>query len=344
MNGQENGEVKGVTSKDSHHDDDEHYEHDDEQSNQHGIYLEPEQNIDSIDGKMQLEEDETSHKSDAHNDITPEASEEMPVTDEHDTDSKGSYAEEAEEMPDSYEEESVSHGNSVHVEEHESDEDSLAEDVDHAEYENEDDLDYGESDKEDEYDIDAQRIEEEYNEEDDLEQMDSLDLILDATKSKDSKNEHEEHIIDEEDEFDDKIVHSTQQSQCKYKIFKTEKYHPEYGVQEVIPDDLYLKETLECFERGEISNEEIAVLIIEALFERDFSHGEHWEIDDGTARELEEDEGGGGDLKGRAFAVKRQARLDWNDLYSVAASKGTVVVVPDKNEIRVENYSFFVAG
>lgn len=360
MNGQKSGEGKGVESKDTiddvaetalNYDD----EYEAEESNVNDD-MEPDYD-DRPSESMQHEEveedeeeedreeavDEEEETSNANMKMTPEASDEMQVTGKDDTEKTHCYAEAEEELPVDYEEESESHGNSVHdeeIDEHSVDE----EDVDHAEYDNEDDLDYGESDKEDEDCLDAQQIEEEYDEEDDLEQMDSLDLILDATKSKDSKHEYEARLIDEEGEFDDKIVNGAQESSCKYKILKTEKYHPEYGVQEIFPDDLYLKETLECFERGEISNEEIAVLIIEALFERDFSHGEHWEIDDGIARELDEDEGGGGDLEGRAFAVKRQARLDWNDLYSVAASKGNIVIVPDKNEIRVENYSYFVAG
>merc|ERR1719330_1630400 len=96
----------------------------------------------------------------------------------------------------------------------------------------------------------------------------------------------------------------------RYKLLISDKYHPEYGLEELYPEDLDLVDSLTAFEEGAITNKELAVLIIEALFERDFENGEHWEIDNGTARDLEEDEGGGGDLEGRAFVVKRQARLD----------------------------------
>ena len=130
----------------------------------------------------------------------------------------------------------------------------------------------------------------------------------------------------------------------RYKLLISDKYHPEYGLEELYPDELDLVDSLTAFEEGAISNQEMAVLIIEALFERDFEDGDHWEIDHGTARDLEEDEGGGGDLAGCAFVVKRQARLDWNDLYSVAAAKGTIIVSSQKDEIKVENYSYFVAG
>jgi len=218
------------------------------------------------------------------------------------------------------------------------------EEEDDMEYDDADDMEYGD---EDEDEIPEQGTEDDYDEAEDLEQMDSLDLILDATHTNEEDApsvEREEVIMEGEEEFGAQMVESNEESQCKYTILKSEKYHPEYGFEEMHPDDLYLTETLQAFEDGEISNEEISVLLIEALFERDFAHGEHWEIDPGTAREMEEDEGGGGELEGRAFVVKRQARLDWNDLYSVAAAKGTIIIWPEKNEIRVENYSYFVAG
>ena len=220
------------------------------------------------------------------------------------------------------------------------DDESMGQNDDQIVDDNDDDLDYGSSYESDPIDNEPQIIEEEYDEEEDLEQMDSLDLILDATKSGEERQDVD-GIVDDEDEFDAAIA---DHSESGYKILKSEKYHPEYGLQEIHPDELYLKETLQCFEDGDISNEEMAILLIEALFEKDFENGEHWEIDAGTARELEEDEGGGGDLEDRAFVVKRQARLDWNDLYSVAAAKGTIIIDPDNHEIRVENYSYFVAG
>jgi hypothetical protein len=229
---------------------------------------------------------------------------------------------------------------SEHSGESMSDEEIQEDDIDEAPEEAESDFDHVDHDNE-EYDEEPQIVEEEYDEQEDLDHMDSLALVLDANNSNEAGHDHKVEMIDEEDEFDAGLV---EHSVCKYRILKSEKYHPEFGLEEVHPDDLYLKETLQCFEDGDISNEESAVLIIEALFEKDFESGDHWEIDPGTAREMEEDEGGGGDLEDRAFVVKRQARLDWNDLYSVAAAKGTIIIDPEKSEIRVENYSYFVAG
>jgi len=211
------------------------------------------------------------------------------------------------------------------------------------EVDNDDDMEY-----ENENDVPEQEPEDDYDEKEDLDHMDSLDLVLDATKSNEedelSAEEHAEVFEEEEDEFPTNDVGHVEEAKSPYIILKSEKYHPEYGFEEIEPEDLDLKETLEAFEDGDISKEEIAILLIEAMFDRDFVSGDHWEIDSGAARELEEDEGGGGDLEGHAFVVKRQARLDWNDIYSVAAAKGTIIIDPEKKELRVENYSYFVAG
>jgi len=267
-------------------------------------------------------------------------------------------------------------------------------------------MDEAEFDEEpDEYDEDIIDEDEEFYEdsptmdEEEIRELDSLDLVLDATGDEDdisangpesdeeeedvldaieeqelAAKEEEQELIEEEEEQEyfsegegdqtldeaefveegnEEVIAAAEvgeepvveeNREPKYKIIKSEKYHPEYGFEEVRPDEIFLTETLLAFEDGEISNQEMAVLLIEALFEKNFENGDHWEVDAGTARDLEEDEGGGGDLEGRAFVVKRQARLDWNDLYSVAAAKGSIIVCPDENEIRVENYSYFVAG
>eukprot|EP00551_Chaetoceros_affinis_P003775 CAMPEP_0203661590 /NCGR_PEP_ID=MMETSP0088-20131115/59689_1 /ASSEMBLY_ACC=CAM_ASM_001087 /TAXON_ID=426623 /ORGANISM="Chaetoceros affinis, Strain CCMP159" /LENGTH=660 /DNA_ID=CAMNT_0050524269 /DNA_START=13 /DNA_END=1995 /DNA_ORIENTATION=+ len=185
-------------------------------------------------------------------------------------------------------------------------------------------------------------------EEEELSLFDDDESFMEDDRS-DFEDEEEDELIEESDfEGDDEPDMEDEPNEelppLRYKLLISDKYHPEYGLEELYPEDLYLVDSLTAFEEGAISNQELAVLIIEALFERDFEHGEHWEIDNGTARDLEEDEGGGGDLEGCAFVVKRQARLDWNDLYSVAAAKGTIIISSEKDEIKVENYSYFVAG
>jgi len=136
----------------------------------------------------------------------------------------------------------------------------------------------------------------------------------------------------------------TSAKQCKFKLLLSDKYHPENDWQELDVVDLKLVDSLVSFESNEFSNERLSVLIIEALFRRDFKDGDHWEVDPGTAREAEDDEMDGRDLDGRAFVVKQQARWDSEKHYSVAAAKGTVTIWPETDEIRMENYSYFVAG
>lgn len=298
------------------------------------VEAEQEPDVDDLDevGGVIDSNSESSDTDPKENTANDDGEADIPMEDEHTIESEHSNESEVDVPMDDVE--------SKHSDESMSEEEIPEDDGDEAPEEAESDSDHIDYDDE-EYDEEPQIVEEEYDEQEDLDHMDSLDLVLDATNSNEAGHDHEVEVIDVEDEFDAGIV---EHSVCKYKILKSEKYHPEYGLEEVHPDDLYLKETLQCFEDGDISNEEIAVLIIEALFEKDFENGDHWEIDAGTAREMEEDEGGGGDLEDRAFVVKRQARLDWNDLYSVAAAKGTIIIDPEKNEIRVENYSYFVAG
>lgn len=130
----------------------------------------------------------------------------------------------------------------------------------------------------------------------------------------------------------------------RLKLLLSDKYDPDSGLVHLEPTDLALTDALLELQSGQLSNDDFAVLFIEALFERDFENGDDWEVDPGTARELEDDEGGGGDLEGRAFVVKQQARLDTKNNYSVAAAKGQVIVDLEKDEVRMENYSYYVAG
>eukprot|EP00555_Chaetoceros_dichaeta_P000287 CAMPEP_0198276678 /NCGR_PEP_ID=MMETSP1447-20131203/65440_1 /TAXON_ID=420782 /ORGANISM="Chaetoceros dichaeta, Strain CCMP1751" /LENGTH=732 /DNA_ID=CAMNT_0043971639 /DNA_START=144 /DNA_END=2342 /DNA_ORIENTATION=- len=152
--------------------------------------------------------------------------------------------------------------------------------------------------------------------------------------------------LQEEQKITEDIPMDTATKVSKFKLLCSDKYHPERGMQELDAGELDLVDQLVSFESNGFSNEDIAVLIIEALFRRDFkdSDGDQWDIDPGTARELEDDESEGRDLDGRGFVVKQQARWDSDKNYSVAAAKGIVTIWPDLDEIRMENYSYFVAG
>lgn len=152
--------------------------------------------------------------------------------------------------------------------------------------------------------------------------------------------------LQEEQQIVEDTSMETKSKITKVKLLCSDKYHPEKGMQELDAGELDLVDQLVSYESNGFSNEDISVLIIEALFRRDFQDGEggEWEIDPGTARELEDDENDGRDLDGRGFVVKQQARWDSEKNYSVAAAKGIVTIWPDLDEIRMENYSYFVAG
>jgi len=185
--------------------------------------------------------------------------------------------------------------------------------------------------------------------EDELNYDEALPVVMEEEGSIREEMSHDDPLGKEEsDQEEKKIVEeptiADAPKMTKYKLFCSDKYQPEMGMQELDPVSLNLADSLVMFESNAFSREEVSVLLIEALFRRDFKDGDHWEVDPGTARELEEDEGGGGELDGRAFVVKQQARWDSEKSYSVAAAKGTVTIWPENDEIRMENYSYFVAG
>merc|ERR1712157_224293 len=180
-------------------------------------------------------------------------------------------------------------------------------------------------------------------------QSEEGEIELNATAgSESSQSPKPENLVDEESEPMQDSNKGVEHKMTKYKVLGSEKYKPENGFQELDAVALDLVHSLITFESNGSSTEmyeTISLSVIEALFRRDFKEdGDQWDVDPATSRELEEDEGGGGDLEGRAFVVKQQARYDSDKSYSVAAAKGTVTIWPEKDEIRIENYSYFVAG
>jgi len=163
-------------------------------------------------------------------------------------------------------------------------------------------------------------------------QSDDLEDLLDA-KEDTSHLQEEQKIAEVDTDTSNKIT--------KFKIFCSDKYHPEKGMQELDAASLNLVDALISYESNKFTNEIISVKIIEALFERDFNDDDHWEVDPASARELDEDEGDGRDLDGRAFQVRQQARLDSDEHYKVAAAKGMITIWPEEDEIRMENYSYY---
>lgn len=139
-------------------------------------------------------------------------------------------------------------------------------------------------------------------------------------------------------------VRKLQTSHSSIKLLCSSRYSPNDGYTTLSPSALGLGATLISYESGKLTAREVAHSIIEALFKRDFMPRKHWDIDSATValRSNEGDTTSGED--GEAFDVEKNATWDWKDIYSVASAKGIVRFVTGKTEIRVENYSYYVAG
>jgi len=119
---------------------------------------------------------------------------------------------------------------------------------------------------------------------------------------------------------------------CKY-----DKRNPK-EIRPLSSQNLNISQFLYHFEQGKLSEHQFSHDIIEALFKRDFMPGKRWDIDPAWVSL----EGGEGNVV--KFKAEKQATWDWKDIYAVASAKGTICFFPDKHEIRVQEYSHYVAG
>jgi hypothetical protein len=135
---------------------------------------------------------------------------------------------------------------------------------------------------------------------------------------------------------------TTEDSILQWTLTSTSKYDTEEPrvVSKLSPTSLHLAEIFQDFELGLADEQHLALNIITALFERDFTTpGEHWDIDSATATVMENFR-----FANDRFAVEKQATWDRKGICSVASAKGTVCFLKDSHEIRVEEYSYYVAG
>mmetsp|Transcript_5862 Transcript_5862/g.16491 ORF Transcript_5862/g.16491 Transcript_5862/m.16491 type:complete len:238 (+) Transcript_5862:126-839(+) len=110
------------------------------------------------------------------------------------------------------------------------------------------------------------------------------------------------------------------------------------------------------FESETISERQLAIVVIEALFHRDFMPGRYWdvesatvsEISDTTTRSRSRDDDDDGSAKGEedacAYSVEKEATWDHKDIYSVASAKGIVTISRQSRSIFIDEYSYYVAG
>lgn len=117
----------------------------------------------------------------------------------------------------------------------------------------------------------------------------------------------------------------------------------------------------------QISSQQTAHAIIDALFKRDFEPGPNWKIDPSTVQKVgpshtlqrnnpvkDSHRRGDGNSSSNSVATRewgeevyraeKQATWDCEDFYYVALAKGTIRFLPRIKEIRVESYTYYVAG
>jgi hypothetical protein len=109
-------------------------------------------------------------------------------------------------------------------------------------------------------------------------------------------------------------------------------------VSPLSPQELKVGSILDDFELGLVDEQTVAHKIITALFQRDFMQGKYWDIASATASRIEGDDGV---VK---YEALKKAAWDWNDIHSVASAKGTICFFQKDEAIRVEEYSYCVAG
>lgn len=93
------------------------------------------------------------------------------------------------------------------------------------------------------------------------------------------------------------------------------------------------------YHTGNISAHALALGVINALFERDFQPGAHWEISTAKLDELEDGEMG---EQFECFGAEKEAVCDWKDVYSVATAEATIKI--SSGDIYIDEYSYFVVG
>ena len=133
-------------------------------------------------------------------------------------------------------------------------------------------------------------------------------------------------------------------STTKCRLLCSSQYHPDAGFHELSISSLHLVSDLYRFENGELNQRELATCITDALWNRDFRNGAHWDIDSASVSERPIRIEGENDDDEHMWEVSKSATWDWKDIYSVAESKGTIRYRMDAGEIRIENYSYYVAG
>mmetsp|Transcript_7440 Transcript_7440/g.10646 ORF Transcript_7440/g.10646 Transcript_7440/m.10646 type:complete len:624 (-) Transcript_7440:35-1906(-) len=191
----------------------------------------------------------------------------------------------------------------------------------------------------------AMKLKEEKEAQEQQEMKESEEKKIEASDTKNEESNGKEVELEIPVSNDPQSTVTSDDQAQGYSLLFSEKFKPTGGMNPLSLEELGLTDIFKSFEAGTVSNEQLALAVIEATFNRDFIPGKHWVVDSASAREPAEDEGGcSEELKGRSFVVKKQATWDHKDIYSVAAAKGELTIWEDKKEVHLKNYSYLVAG
>mmetsp|Transcript_54068 Transcript_54068/g.132190 ORF Transcript_54068/g.132190 Transcript_54068/m.132190 type:complete len:182 (-) Transcript_54068:223-768(-) len=129
-----------------------------------------------------------------------------------------------------------------------------------------------------------------------------------------------------------------------------------------------LKDVVERFLRGQVSERDLADALITALFARDFytgaEHGKHWDSPGTSIKEVFEDksqsdkallealwpsdkpkkEEAPPETPWRLYHCERKSEWDWKDIYAVASSRAVIAFSPDRTKIEIRDYGHNCSG
>jgi hypothetical protein len=124
-------------------------------------------------------------------------------------------------------------------------------------------------------------------------------------------------------------------------VLLSDKYNPTNGLQPFDPNRYEgLSSLLNKFYDGEVTAQVISRHIIEALFDKEFSHDKKWGVDTANCSPLDNESTSEFPA---AFQCSKQASYDHKDIYAVAEAKAKIIV-QSRELIHIELYSYYVAG
>jgi hypothetical protein len=138
-----------------------------------------------------------------------------------------------------------------------------------------------------------------------------------------------------------------QPRKMKYQVTYTNRYYPEQGENPVNDISSSVEVAIDQLAANRDNgicdinaSRQLALDLIDMLFRRDFSgDGSHWSFDGHSADPMTSD-----DPQVEIFEASESYEWDWKDIFSVAKSKGIIIINHSTKSILVKDYSFYCSG